>query len=125
MTHMSDLGAALSQYATDNDDRLPNDKWMDRLTRYVDTASDFRCPAVKAPGYGYAMRESLLGQKLKQIPKNEVLVYDSTSLERNAVGDIRRDFATRHHDKGTVLFADGHTDYKPAAAFSHCPLWPE
>lgn len=118
ITNMSTLGVALSQYATDNDDRLPRDKWMDRLTPYVDSSSGFRCPAVKAPGFGYAMRESLLGHKLKQIPKNEVLVYDSTSLGRNAVGDIRRDFAARHHDRGTVLFGDGHTDYKSAAAFS-------
>lgn len=109
------IGTSLQLYASDNDDQLPSDKWMDRLVPYANRHQDYRCPAVNAPGYGYAMAKAFLGRKMQTIAANEILAYDSKKLERNSVGDIKQDFATRHHDKGTVLFADGHAKHMSAA----------
>jgi hypothetical protein len=61
------------------------------------------------------MAKAFLGRKMQTIAVNEILAYDSTKVERNAIGDVKQDFATRHHDKGTVVFEDGHANHMLAA----------
>jgi hypothetical protein len=103
--HLQSLGFALRFYATDFDDRLPSQGWMDEVHGY-DWAR--RCTLVEAPGYGYALSREVAGAKWSTVPDDKVLLYDSTLLERSALGNIREDFAPRHHDGefGYVLYAN-------------------
>jgi prepilin-type processing-associated H-X9-DG protein len=115
---MRQMSISFSLYASDNNDHLPTEHWMDGVAEYQRDGREIRCPAVKAPGYGIALSKSIVGDWGTKDPKTQVLAYDSLQLQRNAVGDIKRDFATRHRGKGSVLFADSHARHMPAAAFS-------
>jgi hypothetical protein len=102
--HLQSLGLGLRVYAADFDDRLPSQGWMDHV-RVYDWAR--RCSLVDAPGYGYALSRDVAGAKWSTLPNDKVLLYDSTRLERNALGDIHQDFAPRHRDGqfGYVLYS--------------------
>lgn len=82
------IGSAISLYAADNDERLPNaDQWMDQVERFGGGTRQFQCPAVRSfdrGGYGYAFNKALSGKSKSEIDPKTQLVFDSSLLLRNA-----------------------------------------
>jgi len=92
MQNLSRLGAGLSSYAADNDDRLPvADRWMDELQTAGTRDRNLHCPEVRSvnPGaFGYAFNKEMSGKKVSEVKPNTVALFDSTFLTRNATSGI-------------------------------------
>jgi prepilin-type processing-associated H-X9-DG protein len=102
---------SLGMYAADHDDLLPPSAWMDVGKPYVKNDDIHRCPQCPVEGgYGHAMHEAMLGQRVFQArDAATILLFDSTLTQRNALGglDTLPD-PPRHGDKNGIAFADGH-----------------
>lgn len=105
-------------YAQDNNDRLPGDAWMDRLSLYEGDDVRFSCPVQRRTNplsYGYAFSKDLLGTPLKKIQDatKKEMIFDSSLTARNATGDLSSlPSPGRHHQgrKNVIVYADGHAD---------------
>jgi prepilin-type processing-associated H-X9-DG protein len=116
------ISAAMLMYAQDNDDTLPPaNNWIDTLAPY-DTPSgksekpEDRYHCVSASGkemevYGYTYNSNAASQNLTKIKEREakMLVYDSTTLTRNAF-DTGTSLPKegRHTNGNNIAFVDGH-----------------
>lgn len=110
------LAAAQFLYAGDNNDALPPPRlWMNALKSYVPDDESFACPMVReddATGYGYSMNEEVALKKLSSLqnPENTPLVFDSSSLLRNATSTLAAlPLPGRHRggNENNVAYADG------------------
>lgn len=114
LSNVKQRALALTMYAEDADGRFPNcARWMDATAVYLKAAyggeGSLRCPVVFDAGFGYAFDAARSGAKAPSRPEAAPLVYDSTSLARNASDR----FASlpqpgRHEGGNNVGYADGH-----------------
>lgn len=119
MDHLRNVAKALRMYATDSDDTLPlGDRWMDHIARYVGSATDYNCPAVRE-GYGYAYHDGIAGKALAEIssPFFTPLAFDSTLTGRSAVGSISTLPTMGRHDRNgrgnVVVNVEGGAEFRP------------
>jgi prepilin-type processing-associated H-X9-DG protein len=115
LTNVKLTSFGLVMYLQDYDDRFPPaSTWMDQLLPYVKIEGDFHCPAaggVDSGRYGYAFSSKLAGKTLKEIgdPASRILIYDSTSLHRNASDPVTTLPNPRRHLRwNNISYADGH-----------------
>jgi len=114
LSNLKDIGQAMFLYASDHDFLYPPTTWMDALKPVVRGGEDgLRCPAVPRddkPVFGYAYSASQAGKFIvfANDPKTTPLVFDSTLLVRNAVGDLTTLPHPRRHGGNCLLYADGH-----------------
>lgn len=110
------LAAAQFLYAGDNNDALPPPRlWMNALKSYVPDDESFACPMVRqddATGYGYSMNEGVTLRKLSGIqkPEDTPLIFDSSSLLRNATSTLAALPVPGRHRGGrenNIAYADG------------------
>lgn len=79
------LGSLL--YASDYDDHLPTEPWMNQISPYVSDAAAFRTPKfTDVDKYGYAFNVNLLGISIPSLdnPSATALIFDSIKTTRNA-----------------------------------------
>ncbi len=109
LSNLKAIGAASALYASDNDDRMPVERWTDAYTPYVAESDRFRCPAVAVGSYGYAFDPSLLGVNVTTVsnPAGTPLVFDASILTRNALSAYGSNVANRHEGPN-ALYLDGH-----------------
>jgi len=120
----------INLYSQDYDETLPRAAaWMDDVTPYLKEPTEFKCPVVRVAnpkGFGYAFNSKLSASKSAKIsePISTAVVYDSTSIERNAsdavttLPTVPRHTAQNRKKAGTgtnhfnvILYADGHVRY--------------
>jgi hypothetical protein len=113
---------ALAIYASDHDDKYPaGDVWMDAaLSRGGVNERSLRCPVARNAdrnAYGYAFNKAMSKQETAKIndPTKTLLIFDSTLLTRNAVGDLSSAPVPGRHirsGKGNnVAYADEHVSF--------------
>jgi hypothetical protein len=99
-------------YSADNDDRLPLAPWMDGTQPYVKNEAILHDPIWKKESvgnYGYAFDSRLFGVDQRKLPNDRALIYDSTSIARNAADPMSSLPSPGRHKGVNVLgFADGH-----------------
>lgn len=116
MANVRQLGTSALMYMQDYDEVLPSARsWCDTLRPYTMDEKLFHCPEVgkgNSARYGYAFDERVSKKLLKKIPSpgTTPLLYESTNLERNAMGRFN-DLPTpgRHQGRNVVGYVDGHT----------------
>jgi hypothetical protein len=93
-------------YSNEFDGRLPMAvNWMDALEPHLD--GPLRCPKVKG-GYGYAFNDTFSTTPLWKARDNtQVLIFESTNLERNA-HDPAESIPSpgRHKGRSFVVYTD-------------------
>jgi hypothetical protein len=83
---------AQAMYSLDNSGHLPPAEWMDATLPYLkENVGAIGCPRArdkKKEEYGYAMNEKVVGTTMASLGdlNKTPLVFDSTLLQRNAVG---------------------------------------
>lgn len=78
----------LALYSADNDDLYPQQNWMDGLSPYVTSQTDFRSPQFDGTAaYGYALNSVLVGVNSTSIanPSQTPTIFDSLATSRNAI----------------------------------------
>jgi prepilin-type processing-associated H-X9-DG protein len=117
--NMRHIGEALVLYAQDYDEHFPPAAaWAVGASRYLqpgDTSKqeNFHCPANTRNAYGYALNAALAQCDTRQIanPSETVLLFESGSADRNAVGSSRDVVWGRHPTGASFCLADGHAKY--------------
>jgi hypothetical protein len=106
------LDQALLLYVNDWDDGIClNGKWMDELTPYDKTPSDYFSPAVGSRGHGYALNTQVAGSFYSQFPDPSTIVsiFDSTDLSLDATDSVSTfPSPPRYGSKNTIGYLDGH-----------------
>jgi hypothetical protein len=109
---LKSLSTAFAIYGSDHNEHLPLSRtWIDAL--WPCTRSDIYFDASDIPEgsrYGYAMSSRLSGARLDRLPNRGAhpLLYDSTSLYRNATDAITSlPVPGRHNGVNHVLYDDG------------------
>jgi prepilin-type processing-associated H-X9-DG protein len=111
ISNLKQSALSLTMYAADNDERLPPSAWMDVGKPYVKNDDVHRCPLRPTKdGYGYAMHQAMLGQKIgEESDAAAILLFDSTLMNRNAVSGIGTlPSPPRHDGMNCIAYADGH-----------------
>ena len=121
--HLKELALGVVRYAQDHDRRLPDaDKWADEILPYVHDEQLFHDPQdAEDHKWSYAFNRELSGKRLSAFgsPATTVLLFDSTSGERNA-SDTGQSLPHpgRHGAHIMFAFVDGHIT---AADDGHTP----
>lgn len=114
LTNVKNQCIALLQYASDNNDCLPEAPvWMDKAIVYELDKDSFQCPSLRKGQYGYAFMDKLSSIDLKSIDdiSETVMVVESKYTRWNAHGDIALlADPPRHAPVNMICFADGHAD---------------
>jgi prepilin-type processing-associated H-X9-DG protein len=114
LSNLKRLGNGMLDYASDNDERLPVANWMEFAQTRAKADTPLRCSELPKPGpdaYGYAMHKRMVGQQLTKLkePDKAVMLFESTDLGRNVVGDLSLVPTPGRHSKGNMFgYADGH-----------------
>src|SRR5579862_2876077 len=109
MSNIKQDSAALLIYAADNDDHIPQSKWMEVAMSGVGSEVRLTCPVVRQHGgeYGYAINSKLTTTK-KPDAATTVLIFETNNLARNASGDPSVEGNPDRHGKGrTESYVDG------------------
>ena len=111
LSNLKQQATAFVIYQSDFDDRYPKGRaWMDELKPYLRDDSIFHHPGPdRQTTYRYAFNVSLFGTRTAPRPESVPLVYDSTSLARNASDRVSSlPSPARHDGKDNMAYADGH-----------------
>jgi hypothetical protein len=110
------LYSAISIYASDHEDRLPNaENWSESIANYLSKLEDLHCPS--AASNGYAFHLDLQGAKLSGVasPAGNALVFDSSDLRKSAADNMQSLPSPPRHTRppdetplNNALYADGH-----------------
>jgi len=123
LSNVKQLAMAQHMYAAENNDRLLNTQnWMDKVLYQTKSEYCFHCPGLdqsKTHQYGYAMNIKMLDLRLNSLkdPRNNVLLFDSVILDRNACSNLVGLPDPPRHGKNSIAFADGHA--------ARTVLWPK
>ena len=144
ISNLRQIGSAMQAYSQDYDDHYPAaSRWMDDVESYVTRNSDsnhvLQCPNIRSVSpnsFGYAFNSRLNLKSVSKI-KNAVsteLIYDSSSLFRNANDEVASlPLAPRHKARAVkgkktitinfMCYVDGHVkaltqDAKPVDVIS-------
>lgn len=124
VSHVKQIGIALKIYAAENDDLLPvASRWMDQLKPYIKSddilRSNLATPEDQSD-YGFAFRAEFSQKKVSsfEAPAQQVVIFDSTLLTRNAHSDLESLPKPGRYDggkeKGNIFgFIDGHAKFVP------------
>jgi prepilin-type processing-associated H-X9-DG protein len=126
-SNLKQLGTALALYAQDHDERLPpTPVWMDATTPYLAQNGVFLCPSRPGTVPAYAYNRLMHERLLKEIaaPSRAMIGGESTLGVRNA-SDFLEHFAAPHHERGGILFADGHVKTLTAAPAAETGVRPD
>ena len=112
------LGLAVTQYAQDHDERLPDAAhWVDQIMPYVKAAGPFHDPSAPAgQAYSYAYNRALSRQSfaLLEDQAHTVMLFESAKGVKNASDTGQSVPKPGRHKGGTdYLFADGHVKWLP------------
>ena len=110
-TNLKGLSTAMMVYANDYDDRLPTENWCDLLIEEADVSpKSLICPEADTieGESSYAMNKHIAGKKLRDLPADIVLFFES-DLGWNTVGGPE-DLVLRHCGCN-IGFADGHVEF--------------
>ncbi len=92
LQNLRNLANAQAMYSLDNMGSLPGENWMDATLPYLkENVGAIGCPVVrdkKKDHYGFAMNEAFVGRPLASAASDMPLIFDSTLLQRNAVGPL-------------------------------------
>jgi hypothetical protein len=118
LSNVKQLNVALIMYTADWDDTMPpSAKWMDEVNPYVRTETLYHCPALKNQsfGYGYALNDLLNKMAVSKIaePMNCVTIFETSQLNRNAIGHTDTLPRPPRHGSNSIGYADGHASAKP------------
>lgn len=119
MGNLRRLSTASLIYAADNDDHLPPPNWMDSISFDLQGGErTYHCPKVRSQengGFGYAFSSDAIGKRTPSfhVPATQPMIFDSTLLQRNAVGPISSSPVPTRHTRGrskgnNVAYVDGH-----------------
>ena len=115
VSNIKNLGRAELMYATDHDESLPlADSWTDSTSTYVDSQRQFSCPVVRRNGgqYGYAANKLFGGKKIPASKGDQVILFETSNLVRNANGDPSHENPPNRHGQGrTESYLDGHSSW--------------
>lgn len=109
-TRLEKLSKAMLAYAADFDQTLPQRNWMDATESYANDPTAYKSPMVDGEQFGYAFNQDLVGKRLSAIQNRAAtaLIFDSTSLMRNAVASVDAiPVPGRYDGTNTIAFADG------------------
>ncbi|MCL6623135.1 MAG: hypothetical protein K6T17_00780 [Fimbriimonadales bacterium] len=119
LDNLKQLGSAFALYLEAEGAYPPAEKWMDEISRYLragdlpkeEQEKKLRCPDLPYDPntYGYAFFRSLSGKWKDEIPEpeNQVVVFDSTNLSRNANDDLESVPDPPRPGGNNALYADG------------------
>ena len=110
MTHMLQLGVAMSAYQTNwGDTYPPSGEWNGRLATYVKDPANFQCPSAKSSMPGYAMNSGLSGIPGTGVkyPGATVMFFETAPGDNKAGGPALLLSRPRHMRRHTTCFADG------------------
>jgi prepilin-type processing-associated H-X9-DG protein len=120
MSNEKQICLAFMMYMQDYDQTLPlKEEWTDDLMPYIRNEQVFTCPAKPDLAWGYGFNEKLAGLKERKLegPAQLVLLYESDTGEKNAVGAGETLAAPRHQGGLNFGFADGHVKWSEEAGF--------
>ncbi len=122
LSQVKQIGTALAMYAADHNDHLPvASRWMDQLKPYIKSddilRSDLATPEDQSD-YGFAFRAEFSQKKVAsfEVPAQQVVIFDSTLLTRNAHSGLESLPKPGRYDggkeKGNIFgFIDGHAKF--------------
>ena len=112
------MALGIRMYAQDYDEQFPmSANWMDATAIYNKDESVFHCPTAgrDAAVYGYAYNSAMKAKQSKDIddPRTTLLLYDSSTLERNAndLEGASEPQPGRHRNGNNEAWADGHAKW--------------
>jgi hypothetical protein len=116
LSNLREVGTAFRVYALDHGGRLPDaGKWVDEITPYLSNPGALKCPPDSTAASNYAMNSALSGMKLSDVSDNRVLLYESSTTEKNVSGTGATLPATPSHASGYLtLMASGEAAARPA-----------
>jgi len=117
-TNLSDLGKAMLNYASDNDDQYPTaEKWCDLLIAQCEVSpKQFVCPLsdAKEGESSYTFNENLIGKKFTEVPPDVVILFE-TKEGWNQFGGPEILTTGNHKYQGeggcNILFGDSHVSF--------------
>jgi len=116
-SNLKQIELGMMQYTQDYDERFPmGHNWIDALQPYTKSEQIFKCPALGAPGNGYAYNSRFSQKSMAAV--NEVArtidLYETSNRARNVFAPFNGR-AYRHEQNGemgmNIGFADGHVKW--------------
>lgn len=103
LSNVKQLAVALSIYVVDYDDRLPQANWSNGLREYVKDPNLFSCPEAPRFDFGYAFHRGMIGFSVTRSlsPSTEVVLFESDTNTRNAVGTLKDEVKSGRHRRAT------------------------
>jgi prepilin-type processing-associated H-X9-DG protein len=119
LSHLKQLATASIIYQADHNELFPlRDSWMDSTFPYRKRDDMLHCPLLQEESkndgiYGYCFKSELAGAETPAKPEEEVLIFESINLARNASGALSSMPSPGRHNGGNYrAFADGHAKWK-------------
>ena len=115
-TNLRQVGTAFRVYALDHDGKLPDaSKWTDEMVGYLQSPTSLKCPPDGPADSNFAFNFALSNVKLSSIddPNDRVLLYESTTSDKNIAGTGATQPEKSPHPGGwLVLLANGEVAFK-------------
>lgn len=126
LSHLKQLGTAMSMYQEDNGGHLPAaNAWCDQTRALgIGGAERFDCPGASGGKWGYGMNQALDRAKADAIdkPTETVCLFDIDREEANASGGPLN-LVYRHHDRANMVYADGHAGKLTIGPGGNTAIW--
>lgn len=112
-SNLRELGIAENMYMCDHGYRFPHlESWNSDLKTYARNHKNFVCPCEKDQTLPtYAMNGQLKGPSGEVVDEHTVLFFESKSGKNLHGGPELLPETSRHFDKYSVVFLDGHADF--------------
>lgn len=115
------LGKALSKYAVDHSDNMPDSSsWNDLLIEYLEPNSlPYLCPGARVPinSSCYALNINIADLKFSELPRDIVVLFESKPGWNQSGGDELLEISYHNYNnkqKCTILFGDGRVEFLSA-----------
>jgi hypothetical protein len=106
--NMRQIFTAFQVYALDHGGRLPDaSKWTDELMPYLSNQSILKNPPDSPAACGFAMNSSISGQLLKDVASDRILLYETSTSDKNVSGMGQTLPSNPSHTLGYLLLTVG------------------